>query len=100
MINTLKNSIFKNLIILIRGPIILLNTNDGNLTFKNLENINPLISFVGFRLNHKIYSKKQVKDLKKISYIENVSCFHGSLRIFTKMPYYKLSNKKRLSVSK
>jgi hypothetical protein len=102
MINALKNSIFRNLVVLIHGPIILLhnNKNSAKLTFKELENINPLISFLGFKLNNKIYSKKQIKNLKKMSYLDNVFIFHSSIKTFTKMPYYKFKGKKTLPISK
>lgn len=100
MINTVKNSIFKNLTVLIHGPIILLNSDNANLTFKELKNINPLINLLGFRLNNKIYSKKQLQSLRRISYLENVSIFHKTLKTFTKMPYHKLKSKKTLPVSK
>lgn len=94
MIKTLKNSIFKNLVVLIHGPIILLNNPNKKLTFKELESINPFISLLGFRLNNKIYSRKQIKNLKKMSYIENISIFHNSIKTFTKLPYWKFKNKK------
>ena len=100
MINTLKNSIFKNLIVLIHGPIILLNSNNANLTLKELENINPLISLLGFRINNNVYSKKQIKNLKNLSYIENISVFHNSMKTFTKMSYYTFKSKKILPISK
>jgi len=100
MIKTLKNSIFKNLVVLIHGPIILVNTTNKKLPFKELENINPFISLLGFRLNNKIYSRRQIKNLKKISYIENISIFHNSIKTFTKLPYWKFKNKKMCIVSK
>lgn len=100
MINTLKNSIFKNLIVLIHGPIILLNSTSATLDFKDLRNINPLISLLGFRLNSKIYSKKQIKNLKKMSYLENVSDFRNSIKTIIKMPYFKIKSKKPLFISK
>jgi len=102
MINTLKSSIFKNLVVLIHGPIILLSsdTNNAKLTFKELESINPLINLLGFRLNNKIYSKKQIKNLKKMSYLENIYIFHKSMKTLTKLPYYKLKSKKILPMSK
>ena len=100
MINTLSNSIFKNLTLLIHGPIILLNSNNANLTFKELENINPSMKLLGFRLNNRVYSKKQVEKLKKLSYLENISGFHNSLKVFTKIPYYKFKSKKLTSLSK
>jgi len=95
MINILKHSIFKNLAILINGPIILLyNNNKAKLTFKELENISPFINLLCFRLNNKMYSKRQVKNLKKLSYFENVLFFHNSIKTFVKLPYCKLSIKK------
>ena len=101
MINALRSSIFRNTVILIHGPIILLNSNNKNmkLTFKELENINPLIHLLGLRLNNKIYSKKQTKNLKKMSYLENISIFHKYMKAFTMLPYYKLKSRKVLSIS-
>lgn len=102
MINILKNSILKNLVVLIHGPILLLsiNKNNSKLTFKMLENISPLINFLGFKLNNKMYSKEQVRNLKKMSYFENVYIFHNSIKTFTKMPYYKFKTKKTVLLSK
>lgn len=100
MINILKNSIFKNLTVLMHGPIILLNTNNTKLTLKKLENISSWINLLCLKLNTKIYSKKQIKNLKKLSYIENVSLFFNSMQLLIKMPYYKFKNKKVLQISK
>jgi len=102
MINTLTNSIFKNLIVLIHGPILLLSIdkNNSKLTFKKLESINPLINFLGFKLNNKIYSKEQIRNLKKMSYCDNVFILHNSMKTFTKIPYHKFKSKKTVSLSK
>lgn len=102
MIVALKSSVFKNVTVLIHGPIVLLNNNNNNtkLTFKELENINPLINLLGFRLNNKIYSKKQIKNLRKISYLENIYIFHEYIKVFTKLPYHKLKSQKTLRISK
>jgi hypothetical protein len=95
-INTLSNSIFKNIITLINGPILILNSNynGAELTFKEIKNINPLIRLLGFKLNNKIYSKNQIKNLKKISYLENFHNFHSSMKIFAKTPYYAFKHKR------
>lgn len=98
-INILNNSIFKNLIVLIHGPILILNSNNTKLTLKALEEINPLIRLLSFRLNHKIYSKKQIKNFKSMSYIENVNGLHNSLKTLTKMPYSTFKLKKKLPIS-
>jgi hypothetical protein len=100
MIRTLKCSIFKNLTTLLHGPIVLINTNNVELTLKKLKNINPLINLLCLKLNNKIYSKKQIKNIKKLSYIENVSIFHKSMKTLIKMPYYKFKSKKLLLISK
>src|SRR5210317_1420194 len=100
MIRTLKCSIFKNLITLLHGPIVLINTDNVELTLKKLKNINPLINLLCLKLNNKIYSRKQIKHIKKLSYIENVSIFHKSMKTLIKMPYYKFKSKKLLLISK
>jgi len=100
MTKTLRNSIFKNVAVLIHGSIVLLNSNSTKLTFKELTNINPLIGFLGFRLNNKIYSKRQLKNLKKISYIDNIFKVYNNMKIFTKIPYYKLKKNRTLPISK
>jgi len=87
MTHTLKNSIFKNLTLLIHGPIILLNSNNAELTLKKLENISPLITLIGLRLNYKVYSKEQIQNLKKMSYLENLSIFHRTMGNSIKTPY-------------
>ena len=100
MINTLKNSIFKNLVVLIHGPIILLSNPNTKLTFKESKSLNPSISLLSFRLNNKIYSKKQIKNLNRMSYLENISIFHNSMKTCIKLPYYKFKNKRTPVVSK
>jgi hypothetical protein len=100
MINILKKSILKNLIVLIHGPILLLNSNNNNLKFKNLENINTLVNLLGFKLNNKIYSRNQIKNIKKLSYNENVLFFYNFMKTFTKVPYYKLKNQNIHTISK
>ena len=96
MINILINSIFKNIIILINGPILILNNknNKTELTFTELENISSFIHFLGFKLNNKIYSKNQIKNLKKMSYVKNFYFFHNSIKIFAKTPFYTFKKKK------
>jgi hypothetical protein len=100
MIKTLKSSIFKNIIVLIHGPIVLLNGNNADLTLKELKSISPLISLLGFRLNNKIYSRKQIKNLKKVSYTDNVFEVYSAMKVFTKIPYYKFKSRKVLPISK
>ncbi len=100
VVNILKNSIFKNLIILIHGPVILLNSNNVKLSVKNLKDISPFLCLLGVRLNYRIYSTKQIKNLKKMSYFENFLILHNSMQTCIKIPYYKFKNKKTLLMSK
>jgi hypothetical protein len=100
MANTLNYSTFKNLTTLLHGPVILINSNHQKLTSKKLKNINPLINLLCLKLNNKIYSKKQIKNMKELSYIENVSIFHKFMKNLIKMPYYKFKSKKLSLVSK
>jgi hypothetical protein len=100
MVKTLTCSIFKNLTTLLHGPIILISSHDETLTLKKLKNINPLINLLCLKLNNKIYSKKQIKNIKKLSYIDNVFIFHKSMKTLVKMPYYKFKSKKLLLISK
>jgi hypothetical protein len=93
MVNVLKNSILKNVTTLIHGPIMLFNSDNTQLTFKKLNNISPFIYLLGVRLNHKIYSKNQIKNLKKASYVANVSILYNSIKILIKMPYSKFRHK-------
>jgi|SouAtlMetagenome_1021521.scaffolds.fasta_scaffold35777_1 hypothetical protein len=99
-INTLKNSIFKNLTTLIHGPIFILNSNNTRLTFKKLANISPFIDLLGIRLNYRVYSKEQVNKLKKLTYLENFCILHNSMKAFMKKPYYTFKSKKVLPMSK
>ena len=92
----------QNVLVLTPGPLILLTNrhNDTKLTFKELNNINPLINLLGFGLNNKIYFKKQIKNLKRMSYRENIFFLCKSMRTIIKTPYYRLKRKKSLSISK
>ena len=93
-IHILKNSIFKNLIVLVRGPIILLYTNHNkNLMFETLKTIHPLINVLGLKLNNKIYSKKQIENLKNTSYRTNILTFHNNIRTWMQSFYYGLKKK-------
>ena len=93
MINILKRSILKNLIILIQGPIVLLHCKNDRLTFKKLKSIDQLISLLCLKLNNKIYSKKQIRNIKKFSYTENVFILYRLANKVIKKPYHKFTNK-------
>ena len=94
LIATINDSIFKNLATMINGPMLLLHRGNAGLIVKKLNSINLRMSLLCLKLNNKLYSKKQTKGLKALSYNENVSLFHNSMKFVIKMPYYKLKNKK------
>ncbi len=77
-----------------------MHTNNTKLAVKKFYNISPWISLLSLKLNNKIYSKKQIKTLKKLSYVENVYGFYNSVQFFTKMPYSKFRNEKIAQISK
>merc|ERR1711906_50043 len=102
MITILSNSIFKNIISIINGPILIVQTNNSKVQigFKELFNVSSRVRLLGLKLNNKIYSRNQVQNLTKISYLENFHNFHNSIKTFGKMPYYVFKNKKIFSISK
>jgi len=91
-INILKNSIFENLTKLIHGPIVFIHAKNNKLILKKLDEISGWINLLCLKLNTKIYSKKQIKNIKKLSYIENVRFLYESIQFFVKMPSYKIKN--------
>ena len=102
MITILRNSIFKNIISIINGPILMVQTNNSKVQigFKELFNVSSWVRLLGLKLNNKIYSRNQVQNLTKISYLENFRNFHNSIKTFGKMPYYVFKNKKIFLISK
>lgn len=95
-INTLNNSIFKSLTSLINGPIILIsekNHKKCSIIPKKLKKSDFPLHFLCLKLNDKLYTKKQVNSLVKVTYIENVSNLHSTLLNITKIPYFKLKKK-------
>jgi len=94
--NTLNNSVFKSLTPLINGPIILINDQNFkkfSIVPKKLKKVNLPMHFLCLKLNDKLYTKKQINNLTKLTYIENVSSLHTSLLNICKIPYFKLKKK-------
>jgi len=102
MITILNDSIFKNIITILNGPILMVQKDNNNekIDFKELLNVSSWIRLLGLKLNNKIYSKNQVQNLTKISYLENFYNFHNSIKTFGKTPYYVFKNRKVSSISK
>ena len=93
-INVLKNSIFRNITVLINGSIFLISLkNETNLIVHNILNINPSLFWLSIRINNKIYSIYQIKSMTSLNFYKNITTLHKSLQILLKTPYYKFQNK-------
>jgi len=82
----LKNSKFKNITQLIYSPIffILPKQNDFNISILNyLETL--LFLIVGIKLNQKIYSSVQIKNLKSLNYKNEITILYQFLLINLKL---------------
>lgn len=80
ILNSFKNSIFKNLINLINGPII----------FINKFNKNFKLSLICIKLNNKIYSKKEFNNINEINYNKIFYNINKKLAIFLKSSLNRL----------
>ena len=98
--NILKNSIFKNLNVLVHGLLVLIKNQERKLTLKELKDNNPLTNILCLKLNNKIYSSKQIEKIREFSYPANVFLLYKSMNFFIKKPYYKLKNTKVALTSK
>ncbi len=100
ILNVLKISIFRNLSTLIHGPIILLNSKIDKLTLKKINDNAVIINLLCLKLNNKIYSSKQVKNLIEFSYKKNIYLFYKLLNCFVKKSYFTFKNISTKSISK
>lgn len=100
LIATINDSIFKSLATMINGPMLLLHRGNTRLIVEKLNSVNLRMSLLCLKLNNKLYSKKQIKGLKTLSYNENVFLFHNSMKFVIKMPYHKFRSRKIIEVSK
>lgn len=95
IIQAIRNSIFTNLTVIIHASILLLHCN-SLLIYKELKNVNSLF-LLSLKLNNKIYSKRQLQNLKKISYVENVLILHNSVKLLTQLSFCNLKKMKTIS---
>ena len=100
IVKSVKNSIFKNLTFIVQGPIMLLHTSKTKLVLKKLDSLNAWTSFLCLKLNNKLYSKRQITNLKELSYFENMCLFYNCIKFLVRMPYNNLKNKKTIQISK
>jgi|MDSX01.1.fsa_nt_gb hypothetical protein len=92
--NVIADSIFKNLIQLINGPLFFITLNQkesAGQTLKKLIEINKLLSVLCARLNNKIYSLRQLQNVSTLNYVTSIVKFQSFLKLLLKTPYRKLS---------
>ena len=98
-LKTLKNSIFRNVSSIISSFIVFIDPKykttqfDLDLLSKNLRSS---FSLVSLKLNNKVYSPVQLKNVKSLSYKQNMFNLHKSLDRHLKSSY-RLTNKKAIS---
>ena len=84
MKKVLKPTIYRNLTLVINGPIVLVifkfkeGNNDFSL-FKKLILSKNSSMFLGLKLNKKFYSQPQLLSLGSLNYLENIKVLHSSL---------------------
>ena len=99
LIKLLNNSIFKNIIPLINGPIILLYSHDipKNFTYSKLKNLlNPNIKILCTKINNRIYSNNQLNNIS-LMYNYNIILLTKILGNINKKGIFKI---KKLSIKK
>jgi hypothetical protein len=101
-LKVLKNSIYKNIHQIIRGTFFFLKLNNSsisiskNILFKNLEPI--FFTLLSIKLNNKIYSIAQIKNIKSLKYKNNIKIFYQFLLTDLKSVYKIASKKSRNNV--
>ena len=91
----IKNSIFKNFLGSITGTLCLVKINsvsDSYKTLKTVISLNNYLTFIGLKINQKIYSQSQLENLQLLNYPKNIINFTKTLNKLVKTPYYKLKN--------
>lgn len=89
----LKHSIFKNLILLITGFIVLGSFNNSynfNMVFKNLIKLNSELLLFGIKLNNNFYSVHQLNKIYFLNYKKNIFILNKSLKINLFFSYSKV----------
>lgn len=82
-IKALKRSIFKNITVIINGPICFVYFNKTSNFFIDLKKflkLNTSMLLVGIKLNNKIYSLSQTINVYSLNYTKTVKLFNNSLK--------------------
>ena len=89
----IKNSIFRNFSVILTGPVCIIKITNSLKTcehFKDLINLDNSLTLIGLKINNKIYSFNQVKNLNLLNYSQNIINFTHTINKLIKIPYYKL----------
>ena len=89
----LKNTIFKNLKTIINGPLKLVSLRDEKtlIDIKKLKKTFSNFQLSTVKLNNKLYSKSQIKNLELLNYKVNLYTFNKTLKNFLSINTLKLT---------
>ena len=91
----LKNSIFLKFCVSISGSLCLsYYSNEKTIEndFNNSINLNPTMILTALKLNQKIYSSNQLKNLMTLNYSKNITVLNKTLKQLIKQPYYTIKS--------
>ena len=99
-IKLLEQSIFKNLILLINGPILIVFPKYKRIEKLRLETLVSLhnsLQLISFKLNNRFYLFSQMRNLKTFGYRQTVSKFKNLITNSNKISLYKLKKINKFS---
>jgi len=95
----LKNSIYKNFSFIVNGFVLFVSSSNDNKEL-NLQQIQKSLAanflLTGVKLNNKVYSTTQVKQMKTLSYKQNMFVLHNTLDRYLKNSYALTGTKKKI----
>lgn len=93
LIKIVEKSIFKKMSLIINSSTCFAHfkSNNTKSVLQRLIKLNPLVSFLGLRLNNNVYSLTQLTKIYDLNYLSNVNTLNKLMRRIIKIPYYKLN---------
>lgn len=85
----INSSIISNLNIVINGSVCLIYYKKNTTDIQKLLKLNKKLPFICLKLNKKLYSFNQVKNLPTLNYNQNIKIFNKTLTNLLKSPFYK-----------
>ena len=88
-----KKSIFQKIDLIVNNftCFVYFENNPKELTFQKLITLSPFMSFLGLKLNHKIYSLPQLQNVSTLDYKKNVNTLNKLMKKMIKLPYSRLN---------